>query len=176
MKRFGTVPILHGVTALLALATVAVLVWPAPPEAEGATPTAVRFSGDLHKLRSTQPGAMPSAIRLTGGLEAASSQSSPTSAGAPALVGLIGRRQAYLRNALSGEVERLTPGDELDGWTLVSIGTNQVALERSGQRRVLELFNRTPDTNSSDSAALPAPTRVPPQSPTMTPPAPQTPQ
>jgi len=63
------------------------------------------------------------------------------------------RRRAYLRSTASGEVERVSIGQEIDGWRLVAVSSRAATLRgTSGDKRV-EMFAARPDPAANVVAA-----------------------
>lgn len=139
---------------LLALTTVALLVWPRG-EAAPATPTATRYTGpDFPARKTTSPRSFP--IRVGGDREDAPQ---PVTAQAlPVLTGIAGG-SAYLRSTATGEVQRLTRGESLDGWRLLSVRSREVVLGNGETEQRLALFAPTtsPTPAPSPAAVQPQP-------------------
>lgn len=74
----------------------------------------------------------------------------------PALVGLVtgarGRAVALVRGS-NGETVTISPGEEVDGWRLVSAGREQAVFELGGNRQTASL-----DFSNKAGAAAPPPT------------------
>lgn len=129
---------LQAILGLCTMITIGLILWPANSGDPAPTPTPERYAGP--DIQTRKGGRMPGfAIRLRSGTGEASAAPQPIEA-LPVLVGIAGRR-AYLRSATTGEVERVTIGQEIDGWRLVSVGARSASLRGpSGDRRI-EMFS-----------------------------------
>lgn len=143
---------LQGVLALCAVATIGLLVWPAgSADLAPAPPVELHSGPDLQTRRS---GPVPGfAIRLTSATDPVSA-APPTVEALPVLVGIAGRR-AYLRSAATGEVERVSIGQEIDGWRLVSVGARSANLRGASGDKRIEMFSAPADPAT---AVAPQPT------------------
>lgn len=139
---------LPGLLGLSALLTLGLLAWPtgaarlAPPAA------AERYTGPDIETRRGGP-VVGFALRLSGP-DAAPAAAPPPEA-LPVLVGIAGRR-AYLRNA-GGEVERVSIGQEIDGWRLVAVSARAAILRGPDGDRRIEMFASGPDPAASGVVA-----------------------
>lgn len=84
----------------------------------------------------------------------------------PKLVGLVtggrGRAVALVRSA-SGETLTLAPGEEADGWRLVSAGRERAVFEQGGTRQTATLdFDNETQAASTAPPATPPPSNPPP--------------
>jgi hypothetical protein len=99
--------------------------------------------------------------------EAASFEEAAQPSSPPQLVGAVVRTRragvALVRNA-TGETVMLRPGEEADGWRLVSVGSSQAIFDQSGRRETvtLDFSNRDQPANAAPEAQAPAPTSAPP--------------
>ena len=129
---------LQGVLALCAVATIGLLIWPAGSADLAPAPPAERYSGP--DLQTRRGGPVPGfAIRLSSATDSAAAAPPPVEA-LPVLVGIAGR-QAYLRSAATGEVERVSIGQEIDGWRLVSVGARSANLRGASGDKRIEMFS-----------------------------------
>ena len=102
--------------------------------AASSPPSAEEFTGQIAEVRVTS-------IPAEAGFRFSTSSPAPADAGevaAPRLVGIAGR-SAYLRGA-SGETERLSVGDELDGWSVTRIEEKSVTLTNGARSEQLKMF------------------------------------
>lgn len=142
MRRLGAYW-LHAVLGVCALATLALVLAPLPEAATAAAPRSARYVGADFEIRT--------AARLSNfvlSLSAPAAATPTESVPVPTLVGLAGR-SAYFKSAASGEMERISIGEELDGWRLVGIGARAVTLRGSTGDRRLDLF-AMPDPTPED--------------------------
>lgn len=98
------------------------------------SPSIEEFTGQIAEVRVTS-------IPAEAGFRFSTSSPAPKDAGsvaAPRLVGMAGR-SAYLRGA-SGETERVSVGDELDGWSVARIGEKSVTLTNGARSEQLKMF------------------------------------
>ena len=126
---------------LCALLTLGLLFWPAGAADPVGPPAAERYAGPDIETRRGGP-VRGFALRLGG--PAAAPEAAPPPEALPVLVGLAGR-QAYLRNA-GGEVERVSIGQEIDGWRLVAVSARGATLRGPDGDRRLEMFAAGPGT------------------------------
>lgn len=120
---------------LCALLTLGLLFWPAGAADPVGPPAVERYAGPDIETRRSGP-VRGFALRLGG--PAAAPEAGPAPEALPVLVGIAGR-QAYLRSA-SGEVERVSIGQEIDGWRLAAVSARTATLRGpSGDRRI-EMF------------------------------------
>lgn len=126
---------LPGVLGLCALLTLGLLVWPAGAADPVGPPAAERYAGPDIETRRGGP-IRGFALQLGG--PAAAPEAAPAPESLPVLVGIAGR-QAYLRSA-SGEVERVSIGQEIDGWRLVAMGARAATLRGPDGDRRIEMF------------------------------------
>ena len=137
---------LHGVLGACALLTLALILVPQSENAPAAPPQEKRFAGRDFEAR---PAARLQNFVLS--LSAPAAAASPANAEPlPTLVGLAGR-SVYLRSASSGETERLSVGQEFDGWRLVAVGARAITLRGPAGDRRLELF-ALPDPEPEEPA------------------------
>lgn len=104
----------------------------APTASSSASPE--EFTGQIAEVRVTS-------IPAETGFRFSTSSPAPTDAGSvavPRLVGIAGR-SAYLRGA-SGETERVSVGDELDGWSVARIEEKSVTLTDGARSEQLTMF------------------------------------
>jgi len=129
---------LHGVLGLCALGTIGLIAWPASSVGPVSAPPAERYSGP--DIQTRRGGPVPGfAIRLSSGNDQPSAVPQ-TAEAVPVLVGIAGRR-AYLRSGATGEVVRVSIGQEIDGWRLVSVGTRSANLRGTSGDTRIEMFN-----------------------------------
>ncbi len=135
---------LPGLLGLCALLTLGLLAWPTGAARPLRPPTAERYAGPDIETRRGGP-VREFALRLGG--PAATPEAAPPPEVLPVLVGIAGRR-AYLRNA-GGEVERVSIGQEIDGWRLVAVGGRAATLRGPDGDRRIEMFASGPDPAAS---------------------------
>jgi hypothetical protein len=126
---------LPGLLGLCALLTLGLLAWPTGAARPLGPPAPERYAGPDIETRRGGP-VVGFALRLGG--PAALPEAAPTPEALPVLVGIAGR-QAYLRNA-GGEVERVSIGQEIDGWRLVGVGGRVATLRGPDGDRRIEMF------------------------------------
>lgn len=150
---------LPAVLVLLALTTAGLLVWP-QGEAAPATRTATRYVGPNFPAReTTAPRGF--SIRI-GGVREDMAQPAPDQA-LPVLTG-IASGSVYLRSATTGEVQRLTQGDSLDGWRLLSVRAREVTVGNGEAEQRLTLFAATVPPSTPAPASTPStPSTLPPR-------------
>lgn len=126
---------LAGLLGLCATLTIALLVWPTGAAPSTQLAPAEQYAGpDIETRRS---GPVPGfALRLAG--PDAAPQAAPPPEALPVIVGIAGRR-AYLRGA-DGEVERVSIGEEIDGWRLVAVSARAAILRGPDGDRRIEMF------------------------------------
>lgn len=110
-----------------------IFVIPLSPAASS-PPSVEEFTGQIAEVRVTS-------IPAETGFRFSTSSPAPADAGdvaAPRLVGIAGR-SAYLKGA-SGETERVSVGDELDGWSVARIGEKSVTLTNGARSEQLKMF------------------------------------
>lgn len=139
---------LPGLLGLCALLTLGLLFWPAGAADPVGPPAAERYAGPDIETRRGGP-VLGFALRLGG--PAAPPQAAPPPEALPVLVGIAGRR-AYLRNA-GGEVERVSIGQEIDGWRLVAVSGRAATLRGADGDRRIEMFAVGADPAASGAAA-----------------------
>lgn len=139
---------LPGLLGLCALLTLGLLAWPTGAARPPGSPAAERYAGPDIETRRGGP-VVGFALRLGG--PAAPPQAGPPPEALPVLVGIAGRR-AYLRNA-GGEVERVSIGQEIDGWRLVAVSSRAATLRGADGDRRIEMFSSGPDPAASGPAA-----------------------
>jgi hypothetical protein len=120
---------------LCTLLTLGLLIWPTGGPDPAAPPAAERYAGPDIETRRGGP-VLGFALRLGG--PAAAPEAAPAPEALPVLVGIAGR-QAYLRSA-SGEVERVSIGQEIDGWRLVAVSARAATLRGPDGDRRIEMF------------------------------------
>tara|TARA_R110002051_G_scaffold41530_7_gene86133 strand:- start:19271 stop:19747 length:477 start_codon:yes stop_codon:yes gene_type:complete len=133
--------------------TLGLLAWPVRPTQEPAPNTGSHYAGPEYAARRTAPSTIAAPLRLTSSQPVEAVPATPVIA-APTLIGLLGSRQAYLRSATSGEVERVPIGGEIDGWRVIAITGRAVTVNRPGNQQKLQLFNvdkQMPSVGSPDS-------------------------
>ena len=126
---------LPGLLGLCALLTLGLLAWPTGAARPNAPPAADRYAGPDLGTRRGGP-VQGFALRLAG--SDAAPQAAPPPEALPVLVGIAGRR-VYMRGA-DGEVERVSIGQELDGWRLVAVTARAATLRGPGGDRRIEMF------------------------------------
>ena len=126
---------LPGLLGLCALLTLGLLVWPTSAARPLGPSEAERYTGPDIETRRGGP-VREFALRLGG--PAAPPEGTPQAEALPVLVGIAGRR-AYLRN-VGGEVERVSIGQEIDGWRLVDVGNRAATLRGPDGDRRIEMF------------------------------------
>jgi|GEM_PF-3561826 len=120
---------------LLAFVTIALLVWP-QGDAAPTAPGPARYTGpDFSAREATAPRGFP--IRV-GGDQGDDAQPVAVQA-LPVLTGIAGG-SVYLRSTATGEVQRLTRGESLDGWRLLSVRSREVVLGNGETEQRLSLF------------------------------------
>lgn len=139
---------LPGLLGLCALLTLGLLAWPTGAARPSRPPAAERYAGPDIETRRGGP-VVGFALRLGG--PAALPEAAPPPEALPVLVGIAGRR-AYLRNA-GGEVERVSIGQEIDGWRLVAVSARAATLRGPNGDRRIEMFASGPDPAASDATA-----------------------
>ena len=137
VHRYG----LPGLLGLCALLTLGLLLWPAGVADPVGPPKADRYAGPDIETRRGGP-VVGFALRL--GRPAAPPQAAPPPEALPVLVGIAGRR-AYLRSTAGGEVERVSVGQEIDGWRLVAVSARAATLRGPDGDRRIEMFATQPD-------------------------------
>lgn len=113
----------------------------APPEA---------YSGPAHTVLQTSRRSVKAAFRF--GDVGAEPEAAVVQAVAPTLIGIAGNT-AYLKSAATGQVQRLSAGAEIDGWTVSSIRARSVTLRKGGVTNELALFQ--PSTEAATPAVAP---------------------
>ncbi|MBX9801993.1 MAG: hypothetical protein K2Y04_04420 [Caulobacteraceae bacterium] len=141
---------LPGLLGLCALLTLGLLAWPTGAARPAGPPAAERYTGPDIETRRGGP-AVGFALRLEG--PDAAPQTAPPPEALPVLVGIAGRR-AYLRST-DGEVERVSIGQEIDGWRLVAVGGCAATLRGPDGDRRIEMFASGPDPAASGAAPVP---------------------
>ncbi len=126
---------LPGLLGLCTLLTLGLLFWPAGAADPVGPPAAERYAGPDIETRRGGP-VVGFALRLGG--PAAPPEAAPPPEALPVLVGIAGR-SAYLRNA-GGEVERVSIGQEIDGWRLVGVAARAATLRGPDGDRRIEMF------------------------------------
>lgn len=132
---------LHGLLGLCALLTLGLLAWPTGAGRPPGPPAAERYAGPDIETRRGGP-VVGFALRLAG--PDTTPQAVPPPEALPVLVGIAGRR-AYLRSTASGEVERVSIGQEIDGWRVVSVSARSATLRGPDGDRRIEMFAARPD-------------------------------
>lgn len=140
---------LHGLLGLCALLTLGLLAWPTGAARPSRPPAAERYAGPDIGTRRGGP-VRDFALRLGSG-PAAPPEAAPQPEALPVLVGIAGRR-AYLRNA-GGEVERISVGQEIDGWRLVAVSARAATLRGPAGDRRIEMFASGPGPATSGATA-----------------------
>ena len=110
-----------------------IFVIPLAPTASS-SPGAEEFTGQIAEVRVTS-------IPAETGFRFSTSSPAPADAGsvaAPRLVGIAGS-SVYLRGA-AGQTERLSVGDELDGWSVTRIEETSVTLTKGARSEQLKMF------------------------------------
>jgi len=140
--------------AVCTVITVGLLAWPVRPAQDPAPAPAPgsHYAGPEYTVRRTSPATGPGPLRLTSSQPVTAAPATPVVA-APTLVGLVGNRQAYLRSATSGEIERVAVGSEIDGWRVTAMSGRTVTVNGPGGQQRLQLFDPTPTTSSENSAS-----------------------
>lgn len=127
---------LAGLLILCAILTLGLLLWPSGAAGPARPPVTERYTGPNLETRRGGP-VMGFALRLSG--PAADPQVPPAVEALPVLVGIAGRR-AYLRGT-DGEVERVSIGQEIDGWRLVAVSARTATLRGPNGDRRVEMFS-----------------------------------
>jgi len=141
---------LPGLLGLCAILTLGLLLWPSGATRPAGQAVAERYTGSNVETRRGGP-VVGFALRLVG--PAAPPEAAPPPEALPVLVGIAGRR-AYLRRA-DGEVERVSIGQEIDGWRLVGVSGRAAILRGPNGDRRIEMFASGPDpaTGAATAAA-----------------------
>lgn len=141
---------LPGLLGLCALLTLGLLAWPTGAARPPRPSAAERYAGP--DIATRRGGPVPGfALRLRGP-DAAPAAAPPPEA-LPVLVGIAGRR-AYLRSTASGEVERVSVGQEIDGWRLVAVSSRAATLRGPDGDRRIEMFASGPGPAASEAPAV----------------------
>lgn len=127
---------LAGVLVLCATLTLGLLFWPRGAAGPARSPVAERYTGPNIETRRSGP-MRGFALRLAG--PDAGPQATLAVEALPVLVGIAGRR-AYLRGT-DGEVERVSIGQEIDGWRLVAVSARAATLRGPNGDRRVEMFS-----------------------------------
>lgn len=123
-----------------ALASAAMLILPVSTPGLAGTAERPAYSGPDHRLRTTGQSDAALPVHLVSTTAADQATVEPPSA-LPTLVGLAGSN-VWLKSAVTGEVERIATGGELDGWRVVAVRVRSATLTRDEERETLELYQR----------------------------------
>ncbi len=138
---------LPGLLGLCAILTLGLVLWPSGAARPAGRALAERYTGPNIETRRSGP-MRGFALRLAG--PDTGPQATPAVEALPVLVGIAGRR-VYLRTA-AGEVERVSIGQEIDGWRLMAVSARGATLRGPNGDRRIEMF-----ASGHDPAAIGAP-------------------
>lgn len=119
----------------LAVLAIAIYVWPIG-SGEKPPAKADRYAGPEHQMRRAGMSAETPVVQIA---VVDAGRPVETAAALPVLVGISGRT-AWLKSANSGAVAGADVGDEVEGWTVTSVGPRRVAVKSGARTETLELF------------------------------------
>lgn len=135
--------------------TIGLLAWPVRPTQDPVPVQASHYAGPEYAVRRTSPATVPGPLRLTSSQPVTAAPAPPVVA-APTLIGLLGNRQAYLRSATSGEIERVAVGSVIDGWRVTAMSGRTVTVSGPGGQQALRIFDRDAPVAATDPPPTPS--------------------
>lgn len=142
---------LPGLMGLCAVITLGLVAWPTGAARPVPPAAAERYAGPDIETRRGGP-VVGFALRLEG--PDAAPQAAPPPEALPVLVGIAGR-WAYLRSTASGEVDRVSIGQEIDGWRLVAVSARAATLRGPDGDRRIEMFAVASEASVATEGATP---------------------